>query len=119
MEQRTDPNATHTLRRKVDSASDSMHRAFDTASAAASPALKQMRASARRTVHKMAHGADYAAEAIAEKGEQLHHLQMQFARSARNRVRRHPLLAIGLAAVAGAVLFSWWLSHRRAERDKT
>lgn len=115
MEQPTDPS-NNNFSRKVDSASGSMHRAIDSAADAASPALKQMTASAHNTVDKMANGANHAAEAISTKGAQLHHLQQQLTDSTRHQVRSHPLLSIGLA-LAGGVLFSWWLSHRSGGHD--
>lgn len=117
MEQPTDTNTAHTaFNRKVDFASGSMHRAIDSASDAAAPALKQMAASAHNTVDKMASGANHAAEAISTKGDQLHHLQQQLADSTRSQVRSHPLMSIGIA-LAGGVLFSWWLSRRSGGHD--
>ena len=117
MEQPTDHSAgSSTFSRKVDTATGSMHRAIDSAADAASPALKQMTASAHSTVDKMANGANHAAEAISTKGAQLHHLQQQLTDSTRHQVRSHPLLSIGLA-LAGGVLFSWWLSHRSGGGD--
>ena len=64
----------------------------------------------------MANGANHAAEAISTKGAQLHHLQQQLTDSTRVQVRNHPLMSIGLA-LAGGVLFSWWLSHRSGGHD--
>ncbi|KKO45207.1 hypothetical protein WG68_11865 [Arsukibacterium ikkense] len=93
-----------------------MHKAIDNASAAASPALKQMTNSAHNTVNKMTDGAHYAADAISHKGEQLHNLQQQLTKSTRSRVRSNPLLAIGLA-VAGGLLLSWWLNRPRRRPD--
>ena len=117
MEQPTDTNnANNAFNRGVDVASTSMHNAINSASDAASPALKQMANSAHSTVDKMANGANHAAEAISTKGAQLHHLQQQLADSTRHQVRSHPLLSIGLA-LAGGVLFSWWLSHRSGGHD--
>ena len=117
MDQPTDTNGSNnTFSRKVDAASGTMHRAIDTASEAASPALKHMTASAHSTVNKMASGANHAAEALSTKGEQLHTMQQQLTNSTRMQVRSHPLLSIGIA-VAGGVLFSWWLSRRSGGHD--
>ncbi|HEX5794002.1 MAG TPA: hypothetical protein VFY01_12050 [Rheinheimera sp.] len=117
MEQPTDTNAaSNTFSRKVDAASGTMHRAIDSAAEAASPALKHMTAGAHSTVNKMANGANHAAEAISTKGAQLQHMQQQLADSSRQQVRSHPLLSIGIA-VAGGVLFSWWLSRRNGGQD--
>ena len=117
MEQPTDTTIPHNaFNRKVDSASGSMHRAIDSASEAAGPALKQMTASAHNSVDKMANGANQAAEAISNKGQQLQHLQQQLADSTRSQVRSHPLMSIGIA-LAGGVLFSWWLSRRSGGHD--
>lgn len=107
MEQPTDNNFS----RKVDSAAGTMHKSIDQAANAASPAIKHMTDNAHHTVDKMANGANYAAEAISTKGAQLHHLQQQLADNTRSQVRSHPLMSIGIA-VAGGVLFSWWLSRR-------
>ncbi|MEO3677758.1 hypothetical protein ABGI61_01900 [Rheinheimera sp. FR7-31] len=117
MEQLTDPTTSNnTFSRKVDTASGSVHRAIDSAADAAAPALKHMTASAHSTVDKMANGANHAAEAISTKGAQLQHLQQQLTDSTRLQVRNHPLMSIGLA-LAGGVLFSWWLSHRSGGGD--
>lgn len=117
MDKSIDTNkASNAFNRGVDVASTTMHSAIDSASEAASPALKQMASSAHSTVDKMASGANHAAEAISTKGAQLQHLQQQLADSTRTQVRSHPLLSIGIA-VAGGVLFSWWLSRRSGGHD--
>lgn len=116
MDQPTDKStASSAFSHKVDSASDTMHRAIDLAADAASPALKQMTTSAHSTVDKIANGASHAAEAISTKGAQLQQMQHQLADSTRQQVRSHPLLSVGIA-VAGGVLFSWWLSRRANQR---
>lgn len=82
MEKPTVSNADNSaFSRGVDAASGSMHRAIDGAADAASPAIKTMSASAHNTVDKMANGVNYAADALATKGTQLHHLQQQLAES--------------------------------------
>lgn len=117
MDQPTDNNTNNNgFSRKVDSASGTMHRAIDSASEAASPALKHMTATAHSTVNKMANGANHAAEALSNKSEKLHTMQQQLAESTRIQVRSNPLLSIGIA-VAGGVLFSWWLSRRSGGHD--
>ncbi|GAB2927747.1 hypothetical protein [Rheinheimera gaetbuli] len=117
MEQPTDNNTSNnTFKSRVDAASGTMHKAIDHAAEAASPAIKHMTTNAHTTVDKMANGANHAADAIATKGTQLHHLQQQLADNTRNQVRNHPLMSIGIA-LAGGVLFSWWLSRRSAGHD--
>lgn len=117
MDKSIDTNtAGSAFNRGVDVASTTMHNAINSASDAASPALKHMASSAHSTVDKMANGANYAAAAVSTKGAQLHQLQQELAGSSRAQVRSHPLLAIGIA-LAGGALFSWWLSRRTVRHD--
>ncbi len=112
MEKPTETNAAkNEFNSGVDSASGRIHRAIDSAAEAGSPAIKQVTASAHNTVDKMASGVNHAAEAISKKGVQLQHLQQQLTEGTRDQVRSHPLMSLGVA-VAGGMLFSWWLSHR-------
>ncbi len=108
--------AHNAFSRGIDSASGSMHKAIDSAAHAASPAIEQMTNGAHSTVDKMANGANHAAEALSAKGAQLHQLQQQLADGTRAQVRSHPLLSLGIA-LAGGVLFSWWLSHRASAHN--
>ncbi|MEH8017361.1 hypothetical protein MN202_08960 [Rheinheimera muenzenbergensis] len=114
MEQSTDSN--NNFSRKVDLAAGTVHKSIDQAANAASPAIKHMTDSAHSTVDRMANGANHAAEAMSIKGAQLHHLQQQLADNTRSQIRNHPLMSIGIA-VAGGVLFSWWLSRRSAGHE--
>ncbi|MEH8022002.1 hypothetical protein [Rheinheimera metallidurans] len=117
MEKPTVSNADNSaFSRGVDAASGSMHRAIDGAADAASPAIKTMSASAHNTVDKMASGVNYAADALATKGTQLHHLQQQLAESTRGQVRSHPLITLGIAAAGGALL-SIWLTRSLVGRN--
>ena len=117
MEQPTDNQAIgNAFSRKVDAASGSMHRAIDSAAEAASPALKHMTTGAHNSVDKLANGINHTAETISTKSTQLHHLQHQLAENTRTQVRSHPLLSVGVA-LAGGVLFSWWLSRRSGGHD--
>ncbi|MBU2113945.1 MAG: hypothetical protein KKE94_09250 [Gammaproteobacteria bacterium] len=117
MEQPTDNQAIgNAFARKVDAASGSMHRAIDSASEAASPALKHMTTGAHNSVDKLANGVNHAAESISTKSTQLYHLQQQLADNTRTQVRSHPLLSV-VVALAGGILFSWWLSRRSGGHD--
>jgi ElaB/YqjD/DUF883 family membrane-anchored ribosome-binding protein len=102
--------------RSVGSAADSVHRAIDGASDAASPAIRNMTASAHSTVDKMADGVNHAAEALATKSTQLHQLQQKLTDGTRAQVRSHPLLSLGIA-LAGGALVSFWLSRRADNTD--
>ncbi|MDF2178956.1 hypothetical protein P2G88_11910 [Aliiglaciecola sp. CAU 1673] len=100
----------------VDSASGSIHRVIDSAAQASSPAIKHITDSAHETVDKMANGMNHAAEAVSKKGVQLQHLQQQMTEGTRNQVRNHPLVSLGVA-LAGGMLFSWWLSRRTGSQN--
>ncbi len=66
---------------------------------------------AHHTVDKMADSANYAADAVVHKGEQLNSLQHKLTNGTRSQVREHPLLALGIA-MAGGALLGLWLSKK-------
>ena len=97
-------DASGSVARTVDHATNTAHRAIDKASEAARPVVEQVTAGAHQTVDRLAGTATHVAETLDAKSGQLRDAQARFSESCRTHVRDNPMTALGIAVAAGLVL---------------
>lgn len=103
--------------------SNGAHKAIDAASAAVSPAVNGIAATAHNTVDRLVSAASQASQVLSQKGEQLSEVLSQkgkqvgaagarIAESSRDQVRSRPIAAVGIAMAAGFAL-GWLLKKNQ------
>jgi ElaB/YqjD/DUF883 family membrane-anchored ribosome-binding protein len=92
---------SNAVERTASEAHDVVDAAAVRASAKAAPAIDRVARAAHDTVDKVARAAGPAADWLNQSAEELKHQQQQILDGCRGYVRQRPLVAIGVALVAG------------------
>ena len=104
-------NSGDGLARTVDQASTGAHEAINKVSDATRPVVDRIASGAHQAVDKIASGAGQVAESLSIKGEQLKDMHARAMDQGRGYVRDNPLIALGIAIVAGFLLSKLWNSR--------
>lgn len=96
---------------RVESATNTAHRAINNAAEASRPAVDRVASTAHSTVDKLAGAAVSTAETMRVRGEQFKEVQVRATESCRGYVRENPMVSVGIAAAVGFVLSRLFKRH--------
>ena len=99
--------SSNTMERTANVAHDTLEAAAARAREKAAPAIDRIAQAAHQTVDGVAHAVDGAAGWVGQSAEQWKGRQEQALEACRSSVRARPMVAVGIALVAGFIVGRW------------